>query len=141
MKEERGLDQGGACDSHRVQGMGFWSGGTSAEPDVAQARGKENMGKARRRGHCLGNDGKGSEAGTQGAKWHLLGDEICKVVGAPDYVGLKGLEKDVEFCSEEERSTQEVLRRAVLWPDLSFRRLTLALREMVYADENDLGVK
>lgn len=114
--------------------------------DVAQARpltvqGKENMGKARRRGHCLGNDGKGSEAGTQGAKWHLLGDEICKVVGAPDYVGLKGLEKDVEFCSEEERSTQEVSRRAVLWPDLSFRRLTLALREMVYADENDLGVK
>lgn len=113
---------------------------------MAQARpltvqGKENMGKARRRGHCLGNDREGSEVGTQGAKWHLLGDEICKVVGAPDYVGLKGLEKDVEFCSEEERSTQEVSRRAVLWPDLSFRRLTLALREMVYADENDLGVK
>lgn len=130
----------------RVIHIGYkaWASGLvarSAEPDVAQARGKENMGKARRRGHCLGNDREGSEAGTQGAKWHLLGDEICKVVGAPDYVGLKGLEKDVEFCSEEERSTQEVLRRAVLWPDLSFRRLTLALREMVYADENDLGVK
>lgn len=130
----------------RVIHIGYkaWASGLvarSAEPDVAQARGKENMGKARRRGHCLGNDREGSEAGTQGAKWHLLGDEICKVVGAPDYVGLKGLEKDVEFCSEEERSTQEVSRRAVLWPDLSFRRLTLALREMVYADENDLGVK
>lgn len=136
----------------RVIHIGYkaWASGLVARSaellDVAQARpltvqGKENMGKARRRGHCLGNDGKGSEAGTQGAKWHLLGDEICKVVGAPDYVGLKGLEKDVEFCSEEERSTQEVLRRAVLWPDLSFRRLTLALREMVYADENDLGVK
>lgn len=135
----------------RVIHIGYkaWASGLvarSAEPDVAQARpltvqGKENMGKARRRGHCLGNDREGSEVGTQGAKWHLLGDEICKVVGAPDYVGLKGLEKDVEFCSEEERSTQEVSRRAVLWPDLSFRRLTLALREMVYADENDLGVK
>lgn len=72
-----------------AQGMGFWSGGMSAEPDVAQARGKENMGKARRRGHCLGNDREGSEVGTQGAKWHLLGDEICKVVGAPDYVGTQ----------------------------------------------------
>lgn len=131
----------------RVIHIGYkaWASGLVARSaellDVAQARGKENMGKARRRGHCLGNDREGSEAGTQGAKWHLLGDEICKVVGAPDYVGLKGLEKDVEFCSEKERSTQEVLRRAVLWPDLSFRRLTLALREMVYADENDLGVK
>lgn len=57
----------------RVIHIGYkaWASGLvarSAEPDVAQARGKENMGKARRRGHCLGNDGKGSEAGTQGAK-------------------------------------------------------------------------